>query len=87
MEMHKVMVAWFVWGFWAKVAATVLLIVCAVISFMGSKVGSICGAITVGLYVTNGLIWLIFGAIWRFSNAGLIASGDKLERLFNISDD
>lgn len=87
MEMHKVVVAWFVWGFFAKVAFIALIVLSGIAAFMGSKVGSFCGACTTGLYIANGVVWLCFGAIWRFSSAGQIMAGDKLERVANISDE
>ena len=89
MEMHKVLVAWFMWGFTAKVVLIGLGLLIALYSVAtgGGRASYICGSITCALYVTNSLIWLGFGAIWRFSNAGQIASGDKLERLYGKSDD
>ena len=34
-----------------------------------------------GLIVAgNGIFWFVLGAIWRFSNAGRVVSGDKLEK-------
>ncbi len=87
MEMHKMLIAWFLWGFWAKVIMLCLSVVCTFCVYMGMRGGQVCGAVTCALYVTNGLVWLAFGAIWRFSNAGQISSGDKLERLYGKSDD
>ena len=44
------------------------------------------GIVSCSLYMTNGLVWLAFGAIWRFSKAGSAASGDKLERTYGTTD-
>lgn len=44
------------------------------------------GGITCGLYMTNGIVWLVFGAIWRYSIAGQTAAGDHLVREEDISD-
>ena len=45
------------------------------------------GFVNMGLFCSNSLVWLAFGAIWRFSKAGSVASGDKLERLYGTSDE
>lgn len=44
------------------------------------------GGITCGLYMTNGIVWLVFGAIWRYSIAGQTAAGDHLIREEGLDD-
>lgn len=39
------------------------------------------------MYCIHSVTWMIFGIIWRFSNAGKVASGDRLERLSGQSND
>jgi len=87
MEMHKVYTAWFMWGFWAKVIWLTTSIVLTGVSFANAYVAKMLGAINCGLYLTNGALWLILGAVWRFAQPGMVASGDKLTRPKNLSDD
>ena len=86
-DMHRIYIAWFTWGFYAKVAMTALMIISMLVGCWKEKAGMIVGSISMGLYVTNGIVWAACGALWRFSGAGLIAAGDKLERDFDVTDD
>ena len=86
MEMHQVYVLWFLWGFWAKIVFVGLFLVIMPVGYFAPKTGQILGGLTCASYLINGGIWLAFGAIWRFSKAGSIASGDKLEKDPSISD-
>ena len=87
MEIHRVFKTWFRWGFWASL---VFLMLCCIIGPItaktGSKVGMMLGWVNMGLFTSNSLVWIAFGAIWRFSKPGSVASGDKLERLYGTSD-
>lgn len=87
MEMHQVYVLWFLWGFWAKVVFVGLFAIIVPAGYFAPKMGQVLGGLTCASYLINGGIWLAFGAIWRFSKAGIVASADKLERPQNISDD
>ena len=85
--MHKLFRIWFVWGFWAKIY---MLVTGTIFSCMNACIGNaskVLGAISCGLYLTNGLIWIVFGAIWRYSSAGKVASGDNLERPETSTDE
>mmetsp|Transcript_45828 Transcript_45828/g.60715 ORF Transcript_45828/g.60715 Transcript_45828/m.60715 type:complete len:165 (-) Transcript_45828:316-810(-) len=84
-EMHKIFRAWFIWGFWSKVYLIVTTILFTSLNKWIGSVSSVLGGISCGLYMTNGLVWLIFGAIWRYSVAGKTAAGDFLERPESMS--
>mgnify|MGYP007023081433 CR=1 FL=1 len=87
MEMHKVYVVWFLWGFWANVAILALNVLLMPLGFMKKeRTGMILGSVFCGFYCINTFVWLAFGGIWRFSKAGVVASGDKLERLYGTTD-
>ena len=86
MEMHKVYVVWFLWGFWAQVALFAMAAVSTLLYLWKAQFGAVLGVISCGAYCTNSFVWLAFGGIWRFSKAGVVASGDKLERLYGMTD-
>ena len=86
-ELHKVYLAWFLWGFWAKLAFAGLIAVTFGVCFCSVQGGLILASISVGLYVINAIVWLACGGIWRFSKAGVIAAGDKLERVVGTTDE
>jgi hypothetical protein len=86
-EMHHLFRAWFTWGFWSKIYLVVTSILFQSMNKCIGKTSSVLGAISCGLYLTNGLIWLIFGAIWRYSAAGKTAAGDNLERPDGLTDE
>ena len=87
MEMHALFVAWFLWGFWANVAILALNVLLMPLGFMKKeRTGMILGSVFCGFYCINTFVWLAFGGIWRFSKAGVVASGDKLERLYGTTD-
>lgn len=85
-EMHKVYVVWFLWGFWAHVATIVLALIVIPVILKKENLRFALGSCSCCLYSVNMFVWLAFGGIWRFSKAGVIASGDKLERLYGMTD-
>ena len=87
MEMHKVYTAWFMWGFWSKIIFAISMMVTFGVSFANAYIAKMLAAVEVGLYATNGLLWLILGSVWRFSQPGGVASGDKLARKKGVSDE
>lgn len=96
MEMHAIFVAWFMWGFFAKVF---LLTFCGLSFFVYlcrdkesencSKVlcAKITSSIAIGFYVVQGIVWLGMGAVWRYSKGGAVASGDELARRPGTAND
>ena len=85
-EMHKLFSAWFAWGFWACLAYAILFVGFGAITAAVPKVGATLVSVITGLFCTNSIVWLICGFVWRFSKAGSIASGDKLEKDPNVAD-
>ena len=86
-EMHKVYLAWFLWGFYAKCAMIVLMSITTGLYFCTEKAAVVVGSVSCGLYIANAIVWVACGGIWRFSKGGVIATGDKLERMFGTSDE
>ena len=86
-EFHKLFSTWFLWGFWASLTYAILFMAFGGITAASPKVGSILVSTITGLFCTNSLVWLICGFVWRFSKAGSIAAGDKLEKGPGVADD
>ena len=86
MEMHQVYVVWFLWGFWSKVILAISLILAFSTSFCNEYCSKIIVFLAGGLYSAQGIIWLGIGAVWRYSKAGMVASGDELARRTGTSD-
>ena len=88
-EMHRVYHAWFAWGFWANLLVTLAIGTFWVLeNYYNKQAMAIIGyGVSGSLFCCNSIIWLLFGSIWRFSKAGTIASGDRIERLYGQTDD
>ena len=86
-EMHNIFRLWFVWGFWAHAVFTAASGVILAVMACSMKAYQILGSISLALFFTNQLVWLSFGGIWRFSRAGRVAAGEKLERIEGLNDD
>lgn len=86
-EMHKIYIAWFLWGFYAKCAMIALMGITSILHFWADKGSIVVGSISCGLYISNAIVWLSCGGIWRYSKAGVIAAGDKLERQANVTNE
>ena len=37
--------------------------------------------------MTNYIVWIVLGTIWRFSGPGVIAAGGKLEKPVNMTEE
>jgi len=86
-EMNKLFRTWFTWGFWSKIYLMVTSILFGSLGKYCVNASDFLGKISCGLYMLNGFVWIVFGAIWRYSDAGSIASGDKLERPEDATDE
>lgn len=71
---------WFKWGFVTLLASlwlAVLLLYLNTRQLLGNF-----REVIIGFFVfavcSNSLAWLVMGGLWRFSNGGKVASGDKL---------
>lgn len=87
MEMHKVYLTWFLWGFWANMILIIMGCISFLISYASENIKKVLDFISCGLYVTNGAVWIAFGTVWRFSQPGQVAAGEKLARNADVSDD
>ena len=88
MEMHAVFELWFTWGFWAKITLIAALLLGVGVYKSGHEnAGKIVLFLSSGLYAAQGIVWLGLGAVWRYSKAGQVASGDELARRTGISDE
>ena len=88
-NMHKVYHAWFAWGFWMNFLVTAANATFWILNkyYYYAKTAFIGYAVSGGVYCFHLIVWILFGAIWRFSKAGTIASGDRIERVQGQSDD
>ena len=86
-EMHRVYVVWFLTGFWAQIALIVITAIVIPLYRFKEFYGKVFGCCSYSFYWIATFVWLAFGGIWRFSKAGSVASGDKLERLYGTTDE
>ncbi len=86
-DMGRVFRIWFSWGFWANALAIVGAVTTFILSAKNQYAAKVTMSCTSLVFLLNFFVWLAIGTVWRFSKAGTIASGDKLEREFGTSDD
>jgi hypothetical protein len=79
-DMHKVMVAWATWGFWQNLILVAIFALSIAIGTCAPKAFAVMGSLTGLGWMLGTILWLVFGGIWRYSNGGMIASGDRLEK-------
>ena len=84
--------SWFLWGFWGSIAWISLAAVFLPFFILVKNkdllsVVKITGMILGTLSSCSSIVWFILGFFWRFSRGGRTASGEKLERVANISDE
>ena len=85
MDMKKVFLLWFKWGFYAN--AALFATMSATVAFIACKIKTqFFFVVTIGVYLTQLVIWLVMGAIWRFSELGMVAAGDTLTQEEGISN-
>ena len=81
--------SWFMWGFWGSVFQVALVATLIPLCFlMKSQIPilNISGGILQGVLCCNNIAWFFLGFFWRFSRAGRIASGEKLERPADLTN-
>ena len=75
---------WFLWGFWGSLAFPAgLAIFIPLIYLTAAKQSNffqLIGGLLCALSCCSTVIWVIMGAFWRFSSAGKIVSGERIER-------
>ena len=86
-DMHKVFVAWATWGFWQNLVVVTIFALGVAIGTCAPKVFAILGSLSGLAWMLGTILWLVFGGIWRYSNGGQIASGDRLEKPDGSTDD
>jgi len=85
-EMHRVFVAWAMWGFLQNaVMITVIALTIILVAFV--PIMPTIASVTGMGWCIGTILWLVFGAIWRYSFGGGVSSGDRLVRDDDISDD
>ena len=75
--------SWFVWGFWGSIFTVAILGAAIPLHiFMVEKRNMIhlSSALCLAISLCNSSAWFILGLFWRFSQAGRIASGEKLNK-------
>merc|ERR1712051_1126152 len=85
-EMHNIFSIWFVWGFWTSLAYLTIFAIGLLAAKKSVRSGRIIISTISGFFCTNAIVWIAMGFVWRFSKAGSVASGDRLERTYGISD-
>ena len=88
--MAKLFRAWFMWGFWTSMLQVILIVVFLPLYFLCknslSVIEMVSGVLQACLCCSN-VAWFILGFFWRFSRAGRVASGEKMVRLANLTDE
>ena len=85
-EMHKIFSVWFIWGFWTSVAYLTIFAIGLLVAKKNVKTAKVIISTITGFFCTNAIVWIVMGILWRFSKAGSVASGDRLERTYGTSD-
>lgn len=86
-EMGGVFRVWFLWGFYAKIILLGLLATATgLYTFWSKKSAFVMSVISFSLYFVNATVWFVLGCVWRFSKAGMTASGDELDRMAGVDD-
>jgi bacteriorhodopsin len=86
-EMHKVFHAWVAWGFYTSIFFMSIFIFSVVLMKYKERAGQVLSAVNFGFQMTNFVVWIVLGTVWRFSTAGSIAAGSKLEKPAGMTDD
>ena len=69
---------WFRWGFLSILASIAVLVTLPYLANIFRN--NITNYISSLLISINMALWLIFGVMWRFSTAGIVISGENLEK-------
>ena len=81
--MGRLFRSWFVWGFWVNVTALIIHIFFVPLYLFFQEHVLYKPAFYIGIQGVNSCIitaWFLMGLFWRFSLAGRIAAGSKIER-------
>ena len=85
MDIRRIFLLWFKWGFFANTAliASMLTSVLLIAFKMRTRLFFVVAGV---MYLTNLILWLVMGGIWRFSELGRVAAGETLIREEDVSD-
>ena len=81
---------WFKWGFWTSMLQVQIFIFVLPLNYFCTEsvsVFNLCTLVLQGCVCCCGIAWFIFGFFWRFTRAGRVSSGDKLERVPGSTDE
>ena len=82
-DMAHLFRTWFLWGFWGSVFTVSFFVALIPLYMKCKKHLSIMKTVGCIVYMTlscNTAVWFFMGFFWRFSKAGRISSGEKIER-------
>ena len=83
-DMGQLFRAWFTWGFWGSIFQVAIFAVFIPMLILMKKKHQfftrVTGALLCTLSCCNAMIWITLGFFWRYTKAGMIVTGDKLER-------
>ena len=89
-DMAHLFRTWFLWGFWGCIFQVCILATVIPLCFcLKSQLNvlNIVGGVFEAISCCSSVAWFILGFFWRFSRAGRVASGEKLDRQAGLSDD
>lgn len=88
-DMGHLFRTWFLWGFWGSVFQVCILatLIPLCLFVKQIKLFNVIALTLQGVVFVNNVAWFLLGFFWRFSRAGRVASGEKLERDGNITDE
>ena len=82
-DMAHLFRAWFIWGFWSHIVGLIIQLVFVPMFFL-CRVSSAVPLLTYmalqGINCCNMILWFLMGFFWRFSRAGRITSGEKIDK-------
>ena len=82
-DMGHLFRSWFVWGFWGSIFTVAILAAAIPLHiYMVEKRNMIhlSSALCLAISLCNSSAWFILGLFWRFSQAGRVAAGEKLNK-------
>ena len=88
-EMHSVYVTWALWGFWTNfLFAGIFVASMLLMAFNTIPMAAMFTSTLASLgWIVSTVLWLILGMVWRYSQAGMTAAGDRLEKSSSQTND
>ena len=88
-DMAHMFRTWFLWGFWASAFSIAFYVSAILLYIFGKKHLStikLIGGVVYAMTLCNTAAWFLLGFFWRFSKAGRISAGERIERPAGITD-